>query len=84
MRVFSIISLNEAITNKNSSPIPRRYGPPVIWHTFKAKDTDSDKMVEYHIRNLPKWRNNEAVDLMVHYYLKEEPLSVVHSMYLFE
>lgn len=48
---------------------------PKIWHTFKAKDVDSDQLVEYRIQDLPESRFEEAIQLMTSNFCKDEPLN---------
>lgn len=49
---------------------------PKIWHTFKAKDTESDELVNYYIQDLPKNRYEDAMSHMIECFLKEEPMCV--------
>lgn len=48
---------------------------PKIWLTFKAKDVDSEKLVEYRIQDLPESRFDEAVQFMTTNFCKDEPLN---------
>lgn len=50
---------------------------PKIWHTFKARDLDSDKLVEYRIQDLPLDRIDDAFEHMFAYYVREEPIGQV-------
>lgn len=47
---------------------------PKVWHTFKAKDVGSDEFVEYRIQDLPESREEEAINCMVQYFCRDEPL----------
>lgn len=47
---------------------------PKIWQTFKAKDINSDEMVEYQIKDLPESRYDEAIEMIVKYSCRDEPL----------
>lgn len=48
---------------------------PKVWHTFKAKDIDSDNLVEYRIQDLPESRFQEGIDFMAENFCKYEPLN---------
>lgn len=50
---------------------------PKIWHTFKARDLDSDKLVEYRIQDLPLNRFDDAYAHMVGNYNQDEPIAQV-------
>lgn len=50
---------------------------PKIWHTFMARDTDSDNLVEYRIQDLPLNRVNELYDHMLANYILDEPVAQV-------
>lgn len=47
---------------------------PQIFHTFKAKDNESDEIVEYRIQDLLEEDYDRALDLMVSDFLPEETL----------
>lgn len=47
---------------------------PKVWHTFTAKDTDSDEIIEYRIEDLSECRAEEALNVMVQYFCEGEPL----------
>lgn len=47
---------------------------PKVWHTFTAKDTDSDALVEYRIEELAESRTEEALKVMVQQFTHGEPL----------
>lgn len=47
---------------------------PKIWHTFKARDIDSDNLVEYRIQDLPESRFDEAVRMMSSAFCRDEPI----------
>lgn len=53
---------------------------PKIWHTFKAKDTDSDELIEYRIQDIPDSRKEEAVHCMVQQFSRDEPLCDAYGM----
>lgn len=50
---------------------------PKVWHKFKARDVNSEKMVEYRIEDLTEARVKEAYQHMRDNYLTGEPVSVV-------
>lgn len=52
---------------------PANLEHPQIWHTFKAKDIDSDKLVEYRVQDLPFDRYRDAIDHISGDFLKDEP-----------
>lgn len=56
---------------KRGSRIPY----PNTWLTFLARDVDSDELVEYQIRDLTQDRFEEAFNIMVNEYFKNEPLN---------
>lgn len=46
------------------------------WVRFRGRDeANSDESIEYSIRNIPKTRFAEALNLMSQYYLRDEPQS---------
>lgn len=47
---------------------------PSIWHTFMAKDTESDKVVNYIVQDLPKDRFDEALKFMKDFFIPDEVL----------
>lgn len=47
---------------------------PKVWHTFKARDIDSDNLIEYRIQDLPKSRADEAFKHMWSNYIQDEPI----------
>lgn len=55
---------------------------PCTWHTFKAKDVDSDGLVDYTVEDLPEERNDEAIQHMIEYYLHGEPLAKSKGLHL--
>lgn len=52
-----------------------RIAYPKTWLSFKAKDLDSDNLVEYMIRDLTGDRFEEAFKLMAYEFLKNEPMN---------
>lgn len=47
---------------------------PKVWYSFKAKDLDSDTLVDYRIEDLAESRKEEALKLFVEHFCKEEPI----------
>lgn len=48
---------------------------PKIWRKFKARDLNSDELIEYRIQDLPESRLEDAVEHMISNYLKDEPIT---------
>lgn len=48
---------------------------PKVWHTFKARDLDSDELVEYRIQDLPLDRIDDAFEHMEANYNQDEPIA---------
>uniref|UniRef100_A0A182QBT5 N-acetyltransferase domain-containing protein n=1 Tax=Anopheles farauti TaxID=69004 RepID=A0A182QBT5_9DIPT len=46
---------------------------PSVWHTFQAKDTDSDQLVTYRVQDLPEERYEEAIAHMMGFFVYDEP-----------
>lgn len=59
---------------------PERLAFPRVWHTFKAKDLDSDNLVEYKIQDLPLERADEAYEHMFANFVQDEPIGQVLGM----
>lgn len=53
---------------------PENLSFPQIYHTFRAKDRDSDEIVNYYVQDLPNDRVEEATDLMAKHFLPDETL----------
>ncbi|XP_055712606.1 uncharacterized protein LOC129807400 [Phlebotomus papatasi] len=47
---------------------------PSIWRRFKAKDVETGELVNYRVQDLPEDRYEEAVQLLVEHFLKDEPM----------
>uniref|UniRef100_A0A182JE85 Uncharacterized protein n=1 Tax=Anopheles atroparvus TaxID=41427 RepID=A0A182JE85_ANOAO len=52
---------------------PENVPYPAVWHTFQAKDTDSDRLVTYRVQDLPESRFEEAVAHMLEHFVFDEP-----------
>lgn len=48
---------------------------PKIWHRFRARDLNSDNIVEYRIEDLVEDRFQDALKHMRENYLMDEPVS---------
>lgn len=55
---------------------------PKVWHTFKARDLDSDELVEYRIQDLPLERIDDVLDFMLKNYIVDEPIGQVLGMFV--
>lgn len=60
---------------------PDRLEYPKVWHTFKARDLDSDELVEYRIQDLPLDRADEAYEHMIANFVRDEPIGQVLGAY---
>lgn len=47
---------------------------PSTWWTFKAKDLESDDLVEYRVQDLPEEYYDEALELMHKHFINDETL----------
>lgn len=56
---------------------PERLEYPKVWHTFKARDLNSDNLVEYRIQDLPLEKADEAYEHMFSNYVQDEPIGQV-------
>lgn len=56
---------------------PKTVEFPKIWHTFKARDLDSDELIKYRIQDLPLDRMEEAFEHMRANYNQDEPIAQV-------
>lgn len=52
---------------------PENVPYPTVWHTFQAKDTDSDRLVTYRVQDLPEERFEEAIGHMMEFFVLDEP-----------
>lgn len=51
---------------------PESLSFPQIYYTFKAKDTNSEEIIEYRVQDLPEEKYEQAVDFMVKYFIPDE------------
>lgn len=56
---------------------------PKVWHTFKAKDVNSDDIVEYRIEDLTEAKYDDALAMMVEYFCRDEPTCQAYGMIYF-
>lgn len=56
-------------------PVSLEY--PKVWHTFEARDLNSDEMVEYRIQDLPESRLADVLDHMSKNYIQDEPIGQI-------
>jgi hypothetical protein len=54
---------------------PAELAFPLVYHTFSAKDKESDQLVEYRIQDLPEDDFERAIELMARDYSPEESFS---------
>lgn len=45
---------------------------PNVWTTFKAKDLDSDELVEYRIQDVPEDRFDDVIQHMIDNFCRDE------------
>lgn len=56
---------------------PETLDYPKVWYTFKARDLDSDELVEYRIQDLPLDRADDALEHMIANFVHDEPIGQV-------
>lgn len=54
---------------------PKTSEYPKVWSTFKARDLDSDELVEYRVQDLPESRFEDAINHMVENFFLDEPIT---------
>ena len=52
-----------------------------IYSSFKAKDKDSDEIIEYSIQDIPEDKFEEAINLYVEHFITDEPLAEVRKLH---
>lgn len=52
---------------------PKEVPYPSVWHSFQARDVDSDRMVNYVVQDLPEERFEEAINHMLGIFIYDEP-----------
>lgn len=52
---------------------------PKVWHTFKAREVESDRLVEYRIQDLPQSRAEDAYKHMFENFIQDEPIAAQFS-----
>lgn len=71
--LFSFILTSQTLTRKMSKfERPADLSFPIIYHTFKAKDKDSDEVIEYSIQDLLEEDFEKAIEMMKDDYIPEE------------
>lgn len=53
---------------------PETLDYPKVWHTFQAKDADTDNLVDYRIEDLTEARTKAASDALIKHFIRDEPL----------
>lgn len=53
---------------------------PNIWHSFKAKRPNTDKLREYVIKDVTEHQFDEVFDLFIKSYASSEPIAVATSI----
>ncbi|XP_058839944.1 uncharacterized protein LOC131695448 [Topomyia yanbarensis] len=49
---------------------------PSVWHTFRAKDVDSDQLITYRVQDLTEDRFEDMVQHFLDNFIEEEPICV--------
>lgn len=58
---------------------PKSVEYPKIWHTFNARDVDTDQLVQYRIQDLPQSRAEDAYQHMFEGYIQDQPIVQQYS-----
>ncbi|XP_031631962.1 uncharacterized protein LOC116346167 [Contarinia nasturtii] len=69
-----VATVADAVFGKGKKPSSS--DPDIIWGVFNATDINGNDIVQYTIRNIPKKKFDQALDIMINYYLTDEPISV--------
>lgn len=72
---FEVITMPGVDQMKLSWIRPSKVEYPKVWHTFKARDIDSNELVEYRIQDLPQSRAEDAYEHMFNGYIQDQPIS---------
>jgi hypothetical protein len=51
---------------------PRSINYPRVYHSFKARDLHSEKIIEYRVEDFPRDRHDEGVQFMVQNFFEDE------------
>lgn len=51
---------------------PENLDFPHVYYTFRAKDKNSDNLIEYRVQDLPEEFYDQTIDFMVKYFLPDE------------
>ncbi|XP_058823556.1 uncharacterized protein LOC131684572 [Topomyia yanbarensis] len=52
---------------------PQKPTIPTVWHTFQARDVDSDRTVTYRVEDLTEDRHDDLIRFLSTYFLEDEP-----------
>lgn len=47
---------------------------PSVWHTFKAKDLETENLIEYRVQDMPEEYHKKALELMEFDFLRDEAM----------
>ena len=47
---------------------------PKVWHTFQAKDVNTDDLIGYSIEDLPESKFQEIIPILMEYFCKGAPI----------
>lgn len=53
---------------------------PKVWHTFQAKDIDSNGLIDYTIEDLPESQFQEAISILIENFCNGEPLWTAYGI----
>lgn len=59
---------------------PENLSFPQIYYKFKAKDRDSDEIVEYYVQDLPESDFDRAIELIVTDFIPDETLCTAQNV----
>lgn len=51
---------------------PHTLSYPTIYHTFEARDLNSNKLVRYRVQDFPRDRYEEGIQFMIQYFFEHE------------
>jgi hypothetical protein len=53
---------------------------PQVYYTFKAKDKDSDEIVEYRVQDLPEEYFEQSIELFITQFIPDEPFCIASDV----
>jgi hypothetical protein len=53
---------------------------PQVYHTFKARDKDTEKLIEYRIQDLPEEFFDKAIEMYATQFLPDEPMCTAKKL----